>query len=469
MATVPANSNGHTKTIYEDTETSLPPNNIDAEDALISSVLIDPERFSELDLEPIMFFSGFNREIYTAFKMLREQKRPIDLVTVMDVLRGNGIEEDSKLIGLLNVAPTSSNMMGYAGIVKRMYNKRRLIQISGTMANAAFNTEEPVDEIIAKTLEEIRVVGGNSDNGSPVSSYDICDNTLVNITDRRENKDARSLGSVTTGFVDLDRMLEGLDPGALVIFAGRPGQGKSIMEQSVRLNVAKQGKRVAAFNLEMGADQLMIRAISAKIKIPYKRIYNSPHTLSKQEWQNFNTALGQLSQLPMWIDDTPSLTISQLESKVHRMFAEYGHFDLVTVDYLQLMRGRKDARNRVEEVGQISRGMKQLARELNTVVWANAQVNRAVESRNIRMPMLSDLRESGDIEQDADVVGFILREEVYNPETELKNTAKVDIAKNRNGSTGELMLYFNAAHMRIANYQRTNANAAMGKRRPINL
>lgn len=445
-------SNGHTSGVYNGEE-ALPPHNQDAEAAVLGSILIDPDRFPELSLEPIMFFRSFYRHVFSAFKELHKKKRAIDFVTVSDILRGKDIEEDAELVGLLNLVPTSTNMLGYASIVRDMYSRRQLISLAGRMATNAFDLEENLDSTVADTMERVRVFGGEVSEGEPVSSFDACADLLDTLTGRRDDKTKREEASLATGFLDLDRLLKGIEPGSLVVCAARPGMGKSVLEQNVRTNVAKSGKQVAAFNLEMSVEQLMIRAISSRLQLPYKSIMN-PHDLGGQHWNNVHMAIGEISQLPMFIDDMASLSIAQLEAKAHRLTAAHGHFDLITVDYLQLMTGSRNVNNRVQEVGQISRGLKQIARELNTVVWANAQINRGVENRVVKKPTLADLRESGSIEQDADIVMFIYRDEIYNPETLRANIAEIDVAKHRNGDTGVIDLYFNGAKMLFRNLTR---------------
>ena len=447
-----AHSNGHTLGVYQGEEV-LPPHNQDAEASVLGSVLIDPSRFSELSLEPVMFFRSLHRQIYVAFQELQAKKRPIDFITLNDILYGKGIEEEAKLIGLLTVVPTSVNIHSYADIVKEMYNRRRLISLAGRLANKAFDFEESLDSTVADTMEGVRVVGGEASDGEPVSSYDACETLLGTLTGRHETKTNNEVSFLATGFLDLDRLLEGIERGSLVVCAGRPGMGKSVLEQNVRISVAASGKQVATFNLEMSTEQLMIRAVASRLKIPYKAVSN-PWGMSEQHWLNVHKAIGELSELPMYIDDMPSLSIAQLEAKAHRLVASHGHFDLITVDYLQLMTGNKSAKNRVQEVGQISKGLKQLARELDTVIWANAQINRAVEARVIKKPTLADLRESGSIEQDADIVMFIYRDEVYNPETLRANIAEIDVAKHRNGDLGQVDLYFNGAKMLFRNLTR---------------
>ena len=445
-------SNGRAQTEASHDEI-LPPHNKEAEDALVGSILIDSDRFHELNIEPQMFFTAFNREIFKAFIKLREKKRPIDFLTVSDVLRGKGIERDADLAGLLTVVPTSINMHSYADIVRDEWNRRRLITLSGKMATAAFDSEENLEDIISVALDGVRVVGGDIDTDEPISSVTLATRTFEELTRRRTDKEYRNKVHLSTGFLDLDRLLNGIERDSLVIFAGRPGMGKSLFEQAVRLHVAQEGRRVAVFNLEMSSEQLMQRQLSSRLQIPYTDI-RSPFTLNETQWEAVGKALGEMSELNIYVDDSASLTIDELESKMHRLYANHGYFDLITVDYLQLMRGNKNAKNRIEEIGQISRGLKRIAKELKTVVWANAQVNRGVEHRQKKMPLLADLRESGDIEQDADIVMFLMREEYYDETTSRPNIADVSVAKNRNGDVGEISLYFNGSRMRFANLTR---------------
>jgi replicative DNA helicase len=455
MATTTKPSNGHTSAVYETPDTFLPPYSEEAEAAVLGSLFIEPDRLSEVKLLPEMFYRGLYRQIFKAFKHLQENKMAIDVITVCDVLNDWDIADnvEVKVIDLCNSVPTSTNLHSYASIVRTDYNRRRAIALAGQIASAAYNGENTIDSIVSTTLDGIRKIGGDANDNEPISSYVAGSQILDVLGDRRVNQKTSMDAGLITGFRDLDQLLQGIEQGALVIEAGRPGMGKSLWEQAIRMNLIAKGKRVACFNLEMSTQQLTIRMLSTMTQIPYKQILH-PFSLPEKKWQDVQRAIGKMSEYPMYLHSVPSLAIDQLEAMVHRLFAEHGYFSLITVDYLQLMRGRSTAKNRVEEIGQICRGLKQIAMELNTVVLAAAQINRGVEQRAIKKPMLSDLRESGDMEQDADIVIFLYRDEYYNPGTERAGICEIDVAKNRNGPVGEIDLFFSPEKMRFANLMR---------------
>ena len=442
------NSNGSVHDIEQ--ESGLPPHNIEAEEALLGSIFIDPDRFEELDITPKMFFGGFQREIYSAFTEIRSDKGPIDFITVMDILRRKGIEKDGELIGLMNLVPTSTNIHKYASIVRTDWNRRRLIGLGGKLATLGFDNDEDVEDIITVGLESIRAIGGDLDNDDPVSSKVLATEMMDELTMRRTDKDYREQSNIATGFIDLDRILDGIEREALVIIAARPGIGKTMLENEIRTHNLKAGKRVATFNLEMSKTQLTQRYLASRLQMPYKKLKN-PQMMSDNEWVAVGKALGEYSEYKLFVDDSASLSITEAEAKMHRLFASHGYFDLVTFDYLQLMQGSKTARNRDAEIGEISRGLKRIAKDLNTVVIACAQVNRSLENRQEKMPLLSDMRESGNIEQDADIVIGASREDYYDTATSRPNIMDVGVLKHRNGPTGMVSLYFSGERMRISN------------------
>ncbi|RKZ08816.1 replicative DNA helicase [Candidatus Fermentibacteria bacterium] len=442
--------NGHTASAYEQEQEAvrLPPHNTEAEEALLGAVFVDPDRLPELKVQTKMFYRVLNRKIYSAFKQLYAKKKDIDFITVSDILRAGGIEEEPYLIGLLGIVPTSVHIHSYAAIVIETYNRRRMISLAGTIANKAWDEEGEFEDVITTALEGTRNVSGESGDDDPVTSYDAGMAVLDHLSNRRSDPNARRR-DIVTGFKDLDRLLVGIEPGSFVVSAGRPGMGKSLFEQMIAYYVAKMGKRVARFNLEMSVTQMMVRAISSTTQVPYKTILN-PHAVPDNTWTAINGAIGTISELPIFMDDTASLTMSGLESKLYKLVADHGHIPFVTVDYLQLMSGDKGNRKRIEEISDISRRMKILAKDLDTVIWANAQLSRSVEMRQNKRPVLSDLRDSGTIEQDADIVIFIYRDEYYREDTERPNIAEIEVAKNRNAATGRIDLYFSGEKMRFA-------------------
>ena len=450
--------NGHSSAVYDNQsneDVRLPPHNLEAEEALLGSIFVEPDRLPELKIEPKMFYRVLNRKIFETFTYLRSKKKDIDFITVADTLRGQEIEEEPYLVGLLTIVPTSANIRTYADIVKETYNRRQMISLAGMIASKAFDEAGEFDDVITTALDGTRKIGGDVGDDEPVSAYDAGIAILGHLEGRRQNDNAADM-DIRTGFVDLDRLLQGIEPGSFVVNAARPGVGKSLLEQMISYSVASSGKQVARFNLEMSITQMMVRFIASETQVPYKTVLN-PHSVPDNVWNAINTAVGKISELPIFMDETASLTMSQLEAKMHRLVADHGHIPFVTVDYLQLMTSEKKSRNRTEEISDISRRMKILAKELDTVIFANAQLSRSVEQRQNKTPVLSDLRDSGTIEQDADIVLFIYRDDYYNENSERPGIAQIEVAKNRNAPTGIVDLYFSGAKMRFSNLQRSAA------------
>ena len=435
----------------------IPPNNVEAEEALLGSLLIDPEAIFEVAafLRPRAFYREQNRWIYQAILDLNEARRPVDLITLTDELRRreqlDELGGEAYIIGLINTVPTSINAYSYGRIVEAAALRRRMIITASTIVNLAYEEDEDVSVVIDKAEQALFSVSEERAVRDLVPVREIARNYL----DRIEELHARGdeVIGVPTGFTDLDKILGGLNKSDLVIVAARPGMGKTALQLAIGQTAARRfSKRVAIFSLEMSAEQLVQRMIAAETRIDSQRLRRGD--LQEHEWPIFYEAIGRISEALLFIDDTPSITPMQLRTKARRLYAEHG-LDLIMIDYLQLMQGERSMSNRVQEISDISRGLKGLARELDVPVVAASQLSRAVEQRQDKRPQLSDLRDSGSIEQDADVVMFIYRDEYYNPDaSERPNIAEISIAKHRNGPTAVVDLYWYGQLATFRNLQR---------------
>jgi replicative DNA helicase len=430
----------------------LLPQNVEAEAAVLGSILIDPEAIVQVAdyLRPDDFYRDAHRVIYQAALELYEEREPADLITLTDELARRGKLEEvggaSYVSSLANVVPTSANVEYYGHIVERTAVLRRLIHAAGQIAGVAYNEPDAND-----ALDQAEKLIFNISQHYTRSDFDHIRDTLHEYIDKLEHlhEHRGDIVGVGTGFSDLDKMTGGLQKSDLIILAARPSLGKTALALSLAHNAALRfGHAVAIFSLEMSKEQLVARLLAMDAGIDQSKLRTG--FLDDDEWERISESVGRLSEINLYIDDTPGITINEMRSKARRLMMERG-YSLMIVDYLQLMQGSGSIRgheNRVQEVSEISRGLKGLARELNVPVLALAQLSRAVESRTEKKPQLSDLRESGSIEQDADIVMFIYREDVYNPETERKNIADIIVAKHRNGPIGQVSLYFQAAQTR---------------------
>jgi replicative DNA helicase len=420
------------------------PYNLEAEEAVLGALLIDPEAIFRVAsfLKPDDFYIVKNGWIYDVILGLHEQRQPADFLTVCDELENRKqLEEVGGAVyisTLINAVPTAIHVEAYAHIVEGTALRRRLISVAGQIAGFAYQEDQSVDEVLDRSeavlfgISQRRV----SRDLTPIKQVlaDYYDRIAYLYEHRGE-----PLG-IPTNFIDLDKLLGGLQRSDMIIVAARPGVGKTSLLLSVALSAARKYKqKVALFSLEMSNEQLVQRLMSSETGIDSQRLRLGD--LRENEWPKFVEAAGRLSEAMIFIDDTPGLSSLQLRTKARRLHAEYG-LDMIMVDYLQLMSGDFRSENRVQEISYISRSLKGLARELNVPLVAASQLSRAVEQRHDKRPILSDLRESGAIEQDADVVMFLYRDELYNPDTELKNIADVIVAKHRHGPTGTVQLFF---------------------------
>ena len=431
----------------------LLPQNIEAECGVLGSIIIDPEAIVQVSdfLHADDFYRDAHNTIYEVILQLYEEHEPADFITICDELeRRNKLEEvggASYITSLINQVPTSGNVEFYARIVERTAILRRLIHAAGQIAAIAYE-EGDADIALDKAEQLIFNISQRHARSDFTHMRDVLAE-YMNKLDKLHERRGTIVG-VPTGFTDLDRITGGLQKSDLIVLAARPGIGKSSLALSLAHNAAlKYYTSIAVFSLEMSKDQLAQRLLSMDAGIDQQRLRTG--IIEEDEWDRIVYAMDTLSESNIWIDDTAGISTMEMRSKARRLQAEHG-IDLIIVDYLQLMQatiGGKRNENRVQEISEISRSLKGLARELNIPVLALAQLSRAVESRQSKVPQLSDLRESGSIEQDSDIVMFIYRDDLYNQESERKNIADIIIAKHRNGPIGEISLYFQASQTRF--------------------
>ncbi len=419
------------------------PHDIEAEESVLGALLIDPEALFRVAhfLRPDDFYVQKNGWLYEAILALHERREPLDLVTLRKELADRGQLDEvggtAYITQLMEAVPTAIHVEAYAHIVEEAAVRRRLIGAAGDIVQLAYREGQEINEVLDRAEQTLFGVSQRRITRDLTPIQDVIREYYDRIEYLYDHR-GEPLG-VPTGFIDLDRLLGGMQKSDLLIVAARPGVGKTSLCLSFARHAARMGKHVAIFSLEMSDEQVVQRLVSADTGIDAQRLRLGQ--LHEDEWPLFVQATGVLSELPIFIDDTPSISAMQLRTKARRLHAEHG-LDLIIVDYLQLMTSDVRVENRVQEVSYISRMLKGLARELEVPLVAASQLSRAVEQRTDKRPVLSDLRESGSLEQDADVVMFIYREEMYKPETEKQHVSDIIVAKHRNGPTGVVQLYF---------------------------
>jgi len=429
----------------------LLPQNIDAETGVLGSIIIDPAVLDPIArfLRPSDFYRDAHRLIYESVLRVSRSGTPADFITICDDLERQGKLEDvggaSYITSLINGVPTSGNVEYYGRIVERCSILRRLIHAAGKIAALAYEyTEQDVAGALTQAeklifeLTQKHLLGSHAD----VSMEELMTEYMTILEDRYNHRGM--IVGVPSGYEDLDRMLGGFHRSDLVILAARPSMGKTQFALNLTRNAAKFRYKIGFLSLEMSREQLAQRFVAMQSKIEQQRLRTG--WIEDDEWPVLVEASDVLAEMPVYIDDTPGMSLLQMRSRAREWVLERG-VQMIVIDYLQLMTLGDNHRyeNRVQEVSAISRGLKALARELNIPVIALSQLSRDLEKRQDKRPQMSDLRESGALEQDADVVMFIYRDEVYNPETENKNIADILVAKQRNGPVGEVSLYFELA------------------------
>ena len=431
----------------------MPPHNVEAEESVLGSVMLSPDAaniaFEKLQAED--FYKPAHQAIFEAVASLFDGNQPIDAVTVADQLRRTGELERvggaNYLATLLDGVPTTSNIAYYAEIVSETAARRRLLRAGSIVGSLAMQTERRIEDVLdASEAEIFRVAERQVGDGlAPVGPL------LQSTLERIEELGARG-GEITglaTGFRDLDRRLAGLQPANLVVIAARPSMGKTALAMNIAQNVAERDNTVAVFTLEMSREEVVQRLLSSMAGVDSHRLRTGQ--LTPDLWNRVVRETSRLYQMPFFVDDSSDLTVTSIRAKCRRLARKRG-LSLVVVDYLQLMQGAGSSESRQQEIADISRSLKNLARELRIPVIAVSQLNRALEQRENKRPRLGDLRESGAIEQDADIVMFIYRDEYYNPGSDQPGLAEVNIAKHRSGAVGTVQMNFAAEFTRFRNY-----------------
>jgi replicative DNA helicase len=436
----------------------LPPQNLDAEMSLLGAVLIDEEVMADVSdkLHADDFYDKRHALIFGAMMRLYEHHRPVDLLTLSEELKKKDeletIGGSAYLSELTNYVPTAAHAAAYADLIVQKALRRRLIRASSDIAELGYDEETAVQELLERAETELFSVSDTSLKQDLVSLEQI----LTESFDRMEelHRDGGKLRGVRTGWRDLDNMTAGLQRSDLIILAARPAMGKTTLVTNLAYNVASKEKQsVLFFSLEMSKEQLVDRMLADAAGVDAWNIRTG--NLSDDDFEKLSQAMGEMAEAPLFIDDTPGLTVLEMRTKARRQ-AHSQPLGLIIVDYLQLMQGsgRSDG-NRVQEVSEISRGLKLIARELNVPLIALSQLSRTVEQRSPQIPQLSDLRESGSIEQDADIVSFIYRPGYYNPDDpDLQNITELHIAKHRNGPVGKVELFFHPERLRFMSMDR---------------
>ena len=432
----------------------VPPQNIEAEKAVLGAIMTKPDAIGDVSkiLKSDDFYRKQHQIVYETIMDLVTANEPTDLITIMESLRKNKRLDDVGgvvyVTALANSVITAANAVKHANMVKDAAKLRRLIEAADQVSSMAYENSDEVPAIMDKAQRMIlTAVADDASSGGFVPIKDV----IWEVVDRLDklSETGGGLTGIASGFRDLDRMTAGFQKSDLILVAARPSMGKTAFTLNMASYMVRHGQTVAFFSLEMGKEQLALRIMSSEGNIDSQRLNTGQ--ITEDEWNKFMETCSKLSPRPIYIDDTPGISVVELQSKARRLKAERG-LDIIMIDYLQLMQGRTTSLgdNRQQEISEISRSLKALARELNVPVIALSQLSRGVESRQIKRPMLSDLRESGSLEQDADIVMFLYREDYYDQDTENKNT-EVIVAKHRNGPIGTVQLYFQKEYTKFQN------------------
>jgi len=434
-----------------------PPQNIEAEQAVIGAVLLDSDSLIPTSerLMPEDFYRAAHQKIYESMLTISSRNEPLDVITLTSELANRGVLEEvggvSYLNDLLASVPTASNVDYYAKIVEEKAVLRRLIRTATGIATDAYASEDAVDVLLDDAEKKILEVSQRKNVSGFQNIKDVVFQTFGKIEQLYSNRGETT--GIPTGFTELDKMTAGFQPNDLIIVAARPSVGKTAFALNIAQNVAtKTNENVAIFSLEMGADQLVMRMLCAEGNINAQRLRTG--SLEQDDWNKLTMAASSLAGTGIYIDDTPGIRVNEIRSKCRRLAQEHG-LGMILIDYLQLIQGNgRGGENRQQEVSEISRSLKQLARELKVPLIALSQLSRSVESRQDKRPMMSDIRESGSIEQDADIVAFLYRDDYYDKESESKNIIEIIIAKQRNGPVGTVQLAFVKEYNKFVNLER---------------
>jgi replicative DNA helicase len=442
----------------------VPPQNIEAEQAVLGAILLDSEALITA-MERVKsedFYKGIHQRIFEAMNELAEEDQPVDLVTLTARLQDKQQLEDiggvSYLAELANAVPTAANIDYYAQIVEEKSMLRRLIRTATHIVSNGYASSDDVGDMLSDAESRILEISQRRSSSGFVSIRSVLMEVFEKVEHLFTNKGGTT--GIPSGFTDLDRMTSGFQRSDLIIVAARPSVGKTAFALNIAQNVGVRAKEtVAIFSLEMGAAQLVQRMICAEANVDAQRMRTG--YLEGDDWEKLTMAIGSLSEASIYIDDSPSITVTEIRAKCRRLKKEKG-LGMILIDYLQLIHGRGKGDNRQQEVSEISRTLKQIARELGVPVIALSQLSRGVEQRQDKRPMMSDLRESGSIEQDADIVAFLYRDDYYDKESEKKNIIEIIIAKQRNGPVGTVELAFLKNYNKFVSLDRNHQEAAAG-------
>ena len=438
----------------------LPPHSVEAEQSVLGGLLLENSAWDKVAdmITESDFYRHDHRLIYRHVSKLIEHNRPADVITVAESLESSAELQNigglAYLGGLAQNTPSAANIRRYAEIVRERAVMRKLVEVGTNISESAYNpmgrnATELLDSAEAKVFE-IAEAGSRGKQGL-MEMQPLLTQVVERIDELFRRDNPSDVTGIPTGFTDLDKMTSGLQPGDLVIVAGRPSMGKTAFSVNIAESVALEaGLPVAIFSMEMAGTQLVMRMMGSVGRLDQHKVRTG--RLQDDDWHNLTYAVGKLNDAPIHIDETPALTAMEVRARARRLHRQYGKLGLIVIDYLQLMSGSGNGENRATEISEISRSLKALAKELNVPVIALSQLNRSLEQRPNKRPVMSDLRESGAIEQDADVILFIYRDEVYNPDTQDKGTAEIIIGKQRNGPIGTLRLTFLGEYTKFENY-----------------
>ncbi len=436
-----------------------PPHDLHAEASLLGAMLLSRDAVAVASewLTTSDFYKPAHGHIFDAITTLSASGEPVDVVTVSSALEQVGILADiggrNVLLGLVADVPATTSAVRYARDIADCAALRRLIAVAGELAEMGYDGRHDVRQALDRAEARVFELTQRNVTDSAAFIGSLLDPALDRLEQLYEKGDA--ITGLASGFVDLDDLTSGLQPGALYVLGARPAMGKTSLALNIATSVALRKVPTLVFSLEMGQMELSMRILCSEAQVDSKRLRNGQ--LVEKDWERIAHASGRLANIPLCIDDNPDLTIMELRAKARRFKARVNDLGLIVVDYLQLMTGRSSAENRQVEVAEISRGLKILARELQCPVIALSQLSRGLEGRGDKRPVLSDLRESGSLEQDSDVVMFAYRDEVYNAESPDRGTAELIIAKHRNGPTGSVRLAFLGQYTKFTNLARSHA------------
>lgn len=429
----------------------------EAEKSLLGALMLQPSLWDRVESQLVLddFYVSKHAYIFAAIVALHKKNQAVDMLTVIEMLKNQQKLDDAGgdmyVLNIVDQAPSAANVFEYAKIIRDKALLRALQAKATDIVDSVFHPDgRDPEQLVSQAEAAIFAISQQrTKSAGPQSIADVLAKTTEKI-DYLYRSDGAMTG-VPTGYTDLDAMTSGLQPADLIIVAGRPSMGKTVLGINMAEHVALTAKQpVVIFSLEMPSDSIVMRMLSSLGRIPQGRVRSGK--LTDDDWPRMTSAVGMLSEAPIFIDDTPGLSPAELRSRARRLAREHGQLGLIVVDYLQLMRVPELRDNRVQEISEISRSLKMIAKELNTPLIALSQLNRSLENRQDRRPVMSDLRESGAIEQDADIIAFIYRDEVYNPDTLDKGIAEINVGKHRNGPIGTVKLTFMGEFVRFDNY-----------------